>query len=120
MTPDVYAGQSSSEPPEALAAEYNSCLARAKSAKANGRHYANGWHYSGRFQRSCLIIDPKVDPCVDIATDVVATGCCTDRQTIVMIRYLLGGDKKQTEKKRLIRRGLRDLTFHNALVRERM
>jgi hypothetical protein len=120
MTPDVYAGQSSSEPPEALAAEYNSCLARAKSAKANGRHYANGWHYSGRFQRSCLIIDPKVDPCVDIVTDVVATGCCTDRQTIVMIRYLLGGDKKQTEKKRLIRRGLRDLTFHNALVRERM
>jgi hypothetical protein len=62
MTPDVYAGQSSSEPPEALAAEYNSCLARAKSAKANGRHYANGWHYSGRLQKSCLILDPKVDP----------------------------------------------------------
>jgi hypothetical protein len=32
MTPDVYAGQSLSEPLEALAAENNSCLARAKSA----------------------------------------------------------------------------------------
>jgi hypothetical protein len=66
-----------------------------------------------------LIIDPKIDPCVDIATDAAATGCFTDWQTIVMIRYLLGGDKKQTEKKRLIRRGLCDIiTFHNALVRD--
>lgn len=120
MAPDVAAGQSSSKPPEALAAEYNSCLAKAKSAKANGRHYANGWHYSGRLQKSCLIIDPKVDPCVDIMIDVAATGCCTDRQTTVMIRHLLGGDKKQTETKRRIRRGLRDITFHNTLVRERM
>jgi hypothetical protein len=119
MTPDVYAGLSSSEPPEALAI-YNSCLVRAKLAKANGRHYANGWHYSVRLPKSCFILDHKVDPCVDFVTDVGATGCCTDWQTIVMICYLLGGDKKQTGKKRFIRRGLRDVTFHNALVRERM
>ena len=115
MAPDVFSGQRacSSWPEEALAAVYNSNLAYAKSAKQNGRHYAAGCHYSGRVLDSCLVIDPKVTPCVDLVIDIAPTGGCTDRQTFVMVRHLLrgGGNKKGSETTRLIRRGLRHITF---------
>jgi hypothetical protein len=121
MAPDIFpGGDAGSWPQEALAAEYNSRLANSKSVKANGRHYAVGCHYSGRLPDTCMIVDPKVTPCVDIVIDVAATGFCTDRQTTVMIRNMTGCGNNHTETARLIRRGLRQITFHNSLVRERM
>ena len=56
MAPDVFNGKTSSQSQAALAAQYNSCLANARSAEANGRHYANGCHYSGMLPKSCMVM----------------------------------------------------------------
>ena len=38
-----------------------------------------------------MVIDSKATPSVDLVIDVAATGCCTDQQTVVMVRHLLLG-----------------------------
>jgi hypothetical protein len=86
MAPDVYAGQYTVAWPHAdLAEEYNGRLARANSARKDGRHYAPGCHHS-RLPDTCWIIDPTLDPFIDIIVDLPQVGQCKHRQSIIMVR----------------------------------
>ena len=69
------------------------------------------------------MIDPKVTPCVDLVIEDAPTGGCADRQTIVMVRYLMvsaGDNKRGSDALKLLRRGLHRINEHNSLVRCRM
>ena len=80
MAPDVFSGECAdlSKPQEVLAADYNSHLANSNSARANCWWYAPGCQSSGRLPDTCMVIDSKATPCVDLVIDVASTGCCTD------------------------------------------
>ena len=70
MAPDVYAGERTIAWPHAdLVEEYNGCLARANSARKDGRHYVPGCHHF-QLPDTCWIIDPTVTHCVDIMADL--------------------------------------------------
>ena len=87
MAPDVFPDEdgAGSSPQQDPLAKNNSCLANLKSAKANCRQYAVGCHYSGRLPDTCLVIDLRVTPYVDLLINVAtATGFCTDRKISVM------------------------------------
>ena len=89
LAPDVYFGEeASSWPAVYLAGEYNSRLARATSARRDGRHYAPGClHYN--LPETCWTIDPTVTHNVDLMVDVASVGQCDNRQSIVMIRNVM-------------------------------
>jgi hypothetical protein len=66
MPPDVYFGEEAVHWPAAdLAGEYNSRLARANSARRDGRHYAPSCHHY-RLPERCWIIDPTLTHNVDL------------------------------------------------------
>jgi hypothetical protein len=123
MALDVFSGDCAdlSKPQEALAEDYNSHLANSISARAYCRWYAPGCQYSGRLPDTCMGIDSKATPCVALVIDVAATGCCTDRQTVVMVCHLLlGGGNKKSETSRWTSCCLYQVTFINLWVQERM
>jgi hypothetical protein len=89
MAPDVFAGERAIGWPHAdLAEEYNGRLARANSARKDGRHYAPACHHF-RLPDTCWIIDPTLDHFVDIIVDLPQVGMCEHRQSIVMVRNVL-------------------------------
>jgi hypothetical protein len=71
--------------PAYLAAEYNCCLARANSARKDGRHYALRYHHN-RVPDICWTIDPNVTHNVDVMVDVADNSLFRNRQLDVMIR----------------------------------
>jgi hypothetical protein len=84
LPPDVISAQcfSLAWPREVLALEINSILARSNSARLGGQHYAAGTPYF-YLSSSCLMVDPAIDPMVDIVIDVAPFGTSVDRQTVV-------------------------------------
>ena len=129
LAPDVYFGEeASSWPAVYLAGEYNSRLARATSARRDGRHYAPGCHHY-HLPETCWTIDPTVTHNVDLMVDVASVGQCDNRQSIVMIRNVMisDGDTGHAsdcyvpdwDADTLLIGALNHITFHNQVLRTR-
>jgi len=129
MPPDVYFGEEAVHWPAAdLAGEYNSRLARANSARRDGRHYAPSCHHY-RLPERCWIIDPTLTHNVDLMVDVAAVGQCENRQSIVMIRNVMiidRDDERASERyvpewdaNTHLVGALNHITFHNQVLRSR-
>ena len=86
LAPDVFNGYWNPKiPQEYLAAEYNGRLARANSARVDGRLYALGClHY--RLPETCWIIDPMLEHFVNIMVDLPELGRRKHRQLVIMVR----------------------------------
>ena len=129
LAPDFFWGEDAgSWEPAYLAAEYNRRLARANSAKKDGRHYAPGCrHY--RVPDTCLTIDPTVTHNVDIMVDVADDGQFRNRQSVVMIRNAMVVDSEDDRESDRYRENwdsdthligaLNHITFHNEVLRRR-
>ena len=85
MTPDVIDGVCRTWKEEYLALEYNRRLAKANSARKDGKHYAQGCHHS-RLPEKCWVIDPTLEHFVDIMVDLPRLGRQKNKQSVVMVR----------------------------------
>ncbi len=129
LAPDIFSGEDAGRWPQPyLAAEYNRRLAQSNSARLGGRHYAAVCHHL-RVPDTCWTIDPAVTHCVDIMADPATVGGCSDRQLVVMIRYVfvvVSDDDRNSDRylpewdrdTHLIG-DLNHVTFHNKILRRR-
>ena len=87
LAPDLFDGSWHPKiPQEYLGLEYNKRLARANSARMDGRHYAPGCHHY-RLPETCWIIDPTSEHFVDIMVDLPQVGEQKHRQSVsIMVR----------------------------------
>jgi hypothetical protein len=86
LSPDVFDGLwHPTIPRDLLGLEYNKRLARANSARIDGRHYAPGCHHY-RLPETCWIIDPTSEHFVDIMVDIPQIGEQKHRQSVIMVR----------------------------------
>jgi hypothetical protein len=75
-------------PQEELAAMYNNKLASANSAKEGCRHYVLGYHHF-TLPSACWILEPTIDPIIDVLIDVGPDGNCEKKQTVLQVRHVL-------------------------------